>query len=149
MSLPASVTVSIASLRDDIPRIVTALSGLADRTGLAEDARYAVELAVDEIVTNAISYGYPQGGSGIVEVTMTVDEASVSLVISDDGMPFDPLDADHQPTLDGDIEDRPIGGLGIHFVRTLMDQVHYARRDGRNVLTCIKQRSPERAGSPT
>lgn len=140
MSASETVTVAVGTLREEIPKIVEALDALAKRTGLDDRAHYAVQLAVDEIVTNAISYGYPQGGSGVVEVVMTVGPRTVSLTISDDGVPFDPLGGDHQPVLDGDAEDRPIGGLGIHFVRTLMDEVTYARRGGRNVLTCTKVR---------
>ncbi|PKL55888.1 MAG: ATP-binding protein, partial [Methanomicrobiales archaeon HGW-Methanomicrobiales-6] len=69
----------------------------------------------------------------------TADDDAVRVTIIDDGVAFDPLTAP-PPPLDVPAEERPIGGLGIHFIRTVMDSVTYARKDGKNVLSMEKKR---------
>ena len=60
--------------------------------------------------------------------------------ISDDGQPFNPLKDAPKPDLEAALEDRPIGGLGIHLVLTMMDEMHYRRENERNHLTLVKRR---------
>lgn len=132
--------ISIANDREAIPEIVTAVSALIEENGLAPDIGYALELAIDELVTNAISYGYPDGGAGKVTVEVSIESDRVVLVMRDDGIAFDPLQQSPEPTLEGDVEDRPIGGLGLHLVEAMMDEVAYERLNGENRLTCIKRR---------
>ena len=62
------------------------------------------------------------------------------MLIADDGRPFDPLTEAPEPDLESAIEDRPIGGLGVHLVRTMMDEVRYRREEGKNRLTLVKRR---------
>ena len=140
--MAARLEISVANDREAIPEIVAAVTGLIEENGLAPDIAYALELAIDELVTNAISYGYPDGGSGKVTVEVSIDSDRVMLIVRDDGIAFDPLQQAPAPTLEGDIEDRPIGGLGLHLVGAMMDEVAYERREGENRLTCIKRRQP-------
>jgi anti-sigma regulatory factor (Ser/Thr protein kinase) len=108
-----------------------------------EEVLFAVQLAVDEACSNIILYGYPEGEAGTITITCTVDEESVRVMIADDGRPFDPLTV-HPPRLDVSLEERQIGGLGVHFIRTVMDGVVYSYENGRNVLKLTKQRSARR-----
>ena len=140
--MAARLEISVANDREGIPEIVAAVTGLIEENGLAPDIAYALELAIDELVTNAISYGYPDGGNGNVTVEVSIDSDRVMLIVRDDGIAFDPLQQAPAPTLEGDIEDRPIGGLGLHLVGAMMDEVAYERREGENRLTCIKRRQP-------
>ncbi|WP_430436637.1 ATP-binding protein [Oceanibaculum nanhaiense] len=140
--MAARLEISVANDREAIPEIVAAVTGLIEENGLAPDIAYALELAIDELVTNAISYGYPDGGSGKVTVEVSIDSDRVTLIVRDDGIAFDPLAQAPAPTLEGDVEDRPIGGLGLHLVEAMMDEVAYERREGENRLTCIKRRQP-------
>ena len=100
-----------------------------------------LNLSLDELVTNIISYGYRDGEEHEIRITLTEEEGSLTVVLEDDGIAFDPLSEVSEPDLDADVEERRIGGLGVHFVKSLMDEVAYERRDGRNRLTLI-QRSP-------
>lgn len=104
--------------------------------GVPGKEAFAVDLAVDEACTNVIKYAY---GSGVGEITVacTVDPGEVRVCISDGGTPFDPLEV-RAPDLSGSVEDRPIGGLGVHLIRSLMDRVSYEYRGGRNVLCMAK-----------
>ena len=97
----------------------------------------ALQVAVDEVVTNAITHGYAPGARGEIAVRLRRRPDAILLEIEDDGVPFDPLQAP-PPNLGLPAEERPIGGLGIHFVRNLMDKVSYARRNGRNLLKLEK-----------
>jgi len=96
---------------------------------------YRLELALEEMVTNVIKYGYDQPGPHHeVNLRIAADETALTLVIEDSGHEFNPLLA-RQPALDKDIADRPIGGVGIHLTRSMVSRMDYQRIDGRNVLT--------------
>ncbi len=121
-----------------------ALAAIADflagvLAGSGDDLVFAVQLAVDEACSNTILYGYPGGEAGTITIACTMDDDAVRVTITDDGVPFDPLTAP-PPLLDIPAEERPVGGLGIHFIRTVMDSVAYAREGERNVLSMEKKR---------
>ncbi len=97
-----------------------------------------LNLALDEAMSNTIAYGWPDGGDHEIELTLNVGAGVVSVELSDDGRPFDPLKVP-LPDLEADLESRPIGGLGVHFIKTLMDEVAYRREGGRNILTMRKR----------
>lgn len=97
-----------------------------------------LNLALDEVMTNTIEYAWPGGGDHEMALTLTIGDGAVVAEVSDDGLAFDPLKVP-PPDLDSDLDSRPIGGLGVHFVKTLMDDVAYRRDGGRNVLTMRKQ----------
>jgi anti-anti-sigma factor len=123
---------------------LAAMAGLidaVDRFGAAHrlpaDIVNALQVAVDEVVTNAITHGYAPGARGEITVRLQHRPDRVEAEIEDDGAPFDPLQAP-PPNLGLPAAERPIGGLGIHLVRNLMDKVSYVRRDGRNLLKLVK-----------
>ena len=134
----ASVSAVFRKDRAEIHR----LAGLAERFGeaqqLSDDDVMAINLVLDEVVTNVIDYGF-EGFDGEPEIrlTMTLEENELTIRIEDNGRAFDPLQAE-APDLDLPLEDRPVGGLGIHIVRSVMNTVEYDRRGGRNVLTMHK-----------
>ena len=94
---------------------------------------YRFNLSLDEVLTNIISHGLTQGRHEIA-VSVALDDGNLVANVSDDGPAFDPLSAP-APDIRAPIEERKIGGLGIHLLRTLMDAVEYRRADGRNHLT--------------
>ena len=97
-----------------------------------------LNLAIEEWVANVINYAYPKGIRGHVELTATVCDGILTLVIKDHGAPFDPTLHD-DVDIEAGLDDRQIGGLGIHLVKAIMDTVNYERSaDGYNVLTLTK-----------
>jgi serine/threonine-protein kinase RsbW/sigma-B regulation protein RsbU (phosphoserine phosphatase) len=89
---------------------------------------------LDEVLTNTVSYGFPQGGRHSIAVRIEHRTGTLTATVSDDGAPFDPL-AQPIPDVHAPITERRVGGLGIHLLRTLMDSVEYRRRGDRNELT--------------
>lgn len=97
----------------------------------------ALNVVLDEAVSNAVNHGYDAGMRGEIAVRLRRRPGSVLVEVEDDGKPFDPLQAP-PPDLSLPLEQRPIGGLGVHLIRNLMDEVYYTRVDGRNVLKMAK-----------
>lgn len=111
---------------------------LAARYGLDSEICGRINLILEEALVNVVSYAYAEGEDG--EITLTalfdVETGKLTFEISDRGIPFDPTEAP-QPNLDASVDERRIGGLGIHLVRTLADHVEYRRSDDTNILTII------------
>jgi len=104
------------------------LDELALAVQLPEETLFQVRLVLEEVLMNVISYGAGGGAVPHVQLNMAQQDGTLSMEIADNGIAFDPLQLP-APDLDAEIDDRPIGGLGIFLVRELMDSVTY-RRDG-------------------
>ena len=118
---------------EELVRVNEAADEVLGRLGVGERTAYATHLALEELLSNVIRHGYPQGGRHEIELVMRVSAQSVELRIEDDGRPFDPLRAP-APELDLPLAERPVGGLGIHLVRGMVSEMRYERRGERNVL---------------
>ena len=104
-----------------------------------EETAKSLNLAVEEWVANVINYAYPKGTRGHVELTAEIADGLLTLVVKDHGVPFDPTE---HGTIDveAELDDRPIGGLGIFLVKSIMDTMDYHRTpDGYNVVTLTKK----------
>ena len=113
------------------------VDSLARENHLASDVTAQLNLALEEAVTNVISYAYPEGVDGTVDIEAITEGGTLSFIISDSGKAFDPTSKEEVDVSAG-LDERPIGGLGIHLIRQIMDSVSYERRDGRNILTITK-----------
>ena len=115
------------------------IEAFARASALPRPLQDALDHALVEWVTNVISYGFPAGGEHWIQLRFQADANLARVEIEDDGIAFNPLD---RPPVDtsAPLETRPIGGLGIHMIRQLMDAVEYRRADGHNILTLIKRR---------
>ena len=110
--------------------------------GLSPQIAYAVNLSIDEILTNTISYGYDDDAEHRIGLTLRVDGDKLVAVIEDDGRPFDSSLA-REPNVDATLEERALGGLGLFLVQQMMDDVAYRRTDDRNVITLTKSTAEE------
>ena len=101
------------------------------------DARkiFEVQLAVDEACTNIIKYGYADE-AGTINIICCMRNGELVVVIKDEGKPFDPTSV-QPPDLNASLEERQMGGLGVHLIKTMMDEVRYESIDGKNVLTMV------------
>lgn len=128
-------------LRNDF----SALTGAAHSTtefleshGLGEDVIFTANLAIEELVTNIIKYGYDDQKEHEIVVQLTHQPGQLVIRISDDGHRFNPFDCP-PPDTSLPAAEREVGGLGIHFVRSLLDSCHHQWRDGRNIVTVTKK----------
>ncbi len=136
--MSSSVTITLHNDLAELTRLAEELEAFGHRTGLGAKLVFTLNLALDELVTNVVSYGYDEpSGDRAITLSLAVDDGRLTAILEDDGRAFDPL-AKAAPDLESSLEERGIGGLGVHFVRTIMDDVQYRRVDGRNRLTLVK-----------
>jgi serine/threonine-protein kinase RsbW len=128
-----------------LPNSLAALSRLHDavvqfcqRHAVHPDTEFKIDLALDEVFTNIVRYGYDDHRAHEIVVRFKGGRDSVRISVEDDGRPFNPLLA---PAVDVNaaLSERRPGGLGIHLLRRLLDQVRYQRRPAGNRLILIKR----------
>jgi anti-sigma regulatory factor (Ser/Thr protein kinase) len=122
----------------ELARLATTFADFAAQQNVPADVVNAMHLSLEEVVTNVIVHGYKQTGNKTVQVRLAARPGEVIVEVEDEAPPFDPL-ARAAPDLDLPLEERPIGGLGIHLVKNLMDAVTYQRDGNRNRLTLTKR----------
>ena len=120
-----------------IPQLADFVEAIAQEKQLSQSLAMGINLALEEAVSNVIMYAYPKETDGMVDVDAIIRKDSLEFIISDSGVPFDPTAA-HEVDINAPVEDRPIGGLGIHLVRQLMDTVSYERKENKNYLKMKK-----------
>ena len=136
------------SLANDLREIVTAAERIDEFCAAQEVApqvAYAVNLAIDEILTNTISYGYDDDAPHRIALTLRLEGQTLVVVIVDDGKAFD-SSLETEPDVETTLEERAVGGLGLFLVQQMMDSVAYRRGDGNNVVTLTKKTTGEAAG---
>ena len=104
---------------------------------LPQKCRSEINLGLDELFTNIISYGFEDESEHQIKFSLAKAEETLVVEIEDDGIPFNPLDA-NGPGVARDLDSIDIGGLGIHLVKKMMDDIDYQRVEGRNKLILKK-----------
>ncbi len=122
---------------EEISMLAGFIDEIAVKKNLDISLASALNLALEEAVTNVVLYAYPKESDGTVDIDATLGEKNVEFTIKDSGTPFDPT-AVPEADITLSAEERNIGGLGIHLVRNIMDSVKYERIDGKNILTLTK-----------
>lgn len=114
------------------------VKAFAQEHHLAPKLTFEINLALEELVTNVISYGYEDQDEHEIRLTLHIENGRLRAEIEDDGRPFNPVEAE-PPDLDIPLEKRPVGGLGIHLVKNMFDALQYQRENGRNHLILNKE----------
>ena len=138
-------TLFITNEMSEVTKLKQFMEGAAREFGIPDDIQLSLNLAVEEAVVNVINYAYPKGTEGDIEINITnspipdLSESSTEVIftIIDEGVPFDPTTHDEADTT-SELEERQIGGLGIHLIRNIMDRVEYQRDGNSNKLTMTK-----------
>jgi anti-sigma regulatory factor (Ser/Thr protein kinase) len=125
----------------DIARLAGQVETFGVRNDVPELAIAHVNLALDELLTNSMSHGVVDPASHRIRVTLRVDRGRLLVEVLDNGKPFSPFECG-DPDLTRSLEEREIGGLGIFFIRKLMDHVDYQHVNGQNRVTLIKNTLP-------
>lgn len=128
----------IEAVRENLPRVIDFIGETLDETGCGHKARFQIETAAEEVFVNIASYAYdPDVGPATIRIETAKDPLTVIMSFIDHGKPYDPL-AKPDVKLDRPMKERKKGGMGIFMVKKTMDDVRYAYRDGRNILTLSK-----------
>ena len=117
----------------EVRRVRAFVLSISDDAGLSERQAQNLRLVVEEAVANIVNYS----GATMMELRAWQEDGSLYVSFADDGIPFDPTQHP-EPDLTLPIEERAIGGLGIHYIRKMSDGVAYRREDGKNILTVWK-----------
>ena len=125
---------SLAPELSDIGSLFRMIETFGEANELPEPKVYVVNLMLDELVTNLVMHGNSNDGTLMADIRLQVGAGGITLTVEDDGQPFDPT-ATEAPDVDAALEDRQVGKLGLHFVKSLADRVSYRLENGRNLLT--------------
>jgi serine/threonine-protein kinase RsbW len=132
----SSGEIRIANSLSEIARVAELVDSFGARHKFPNEVIVALNVSLDEIINNIISYAYEDAGRHDIVVRLVLRGASVEAVVEDDGRPFDPLAA---PAPDFKAKPRADGGVGLYFVRKLTDELTYVRRNGINRLRLMKR----------
>lgn len=130
--------ISLANDLDEIAMVGARLDEFCESHDIPPQVAYAVNVSVDELLNNTISYGYADDARHTIELSARVDDGAVVVEIVDDGQEFE-ASVVPEPDTDAALEDRAVGGLGLFIVHQMMDSVEFRREDGRNVVTIAKK----------
>jgi len=129
----------------EVPTRLEEIEKLADAVNQALPDRnlaFAANLCLEELITNTILYGLKGAADRFIHVQINLVGEWLEILLKDDAPPFDPFKQAPKPNLHLDIKQRPIGGLGVHLVKTLMDDVH-AGFDGTGNLIVLRKHLPQ------
>ncbi len=135
--MPDNAAIRLDNRLSELDKLADEVERFGEANGFSPRTTYQIRLVLDELLTNVISYGYKDQGAHEIEVAMRLADGLLTVRLEDDATPFNPVEAG-QPDLQCPVEDRPIGGLGIHLVKKIMDRVEYERKEGKNLLTLVK-----------
>lgn len=134
----AENTLTLTNSIQELGQLEPFLNKFFERNNLDFSLLPNVNLALEEALANVIMYAYPEGTRGEVTLTAKVADNAICMEIKDEGTPFNPLQQ-QEANLDVSLEERQIGGLGIHLIKEIMDEVEYVYEDGRNELRMRKR----------
>ena len=132
-----TLELTIQNQISEIGKASATLEAFAAQQQLAGQVVVAMQIVFEELLSNIIKYNYDSEEPRDIEITVQAAEDQVTATIIDDGIAFDPFDAPAPDTTLA-LEEREVGGLGVHIVRTMMDSVSYQRDGNRNVVTVSK-----------
>jgi serine/threonine-protein kinase RsbW len=130
--------IKIKNNLEELNKLTSIVEEFCEKNDIGMKMTFQLNLIFEEIITNIVNYGYSDNFSHEVVIELELEEDLLKCTISDDGISFDPLIVE-KPKLDEGVEERKIGGLGIHFVKSMINDISYKRNDGRNILGFTKK----------
>jgi len=127
---------------DNLYPLLSFVTSCAKRRGAGQERINEIELAMEELLVNIFNYAYPDRSGDVVIVCSSDNAGRLVVEIADEGIPFNILTR-AEPDIDAAVEQRSIGGLGIFFVRQLVEEIAYRREGGRNILTLTIDPAPQ------
>lgn len=139
--MSGSFSKNIKNDLSELTALVIDVHSFLDPMELPAKPVYALDLALEEMLTNIVKYGYDDKKTHIIGVGISINQNALVLTLTDDGHEFNPLNA-ITPDTGKSVPDRPVGGVGIHLTRSMVDDMRYRRENDKNVLEIIIKISP-------
>ena len=136
--MDSSRTLTVSNRIEEIRTIEKFLTEFSEQQDFPPEVLFQIQLSLEEIFTNVVSYGYDDDTGHEVEIVLSKNEQTVTVEIADDGRPFDPLQDAPEMETESKLEERRVGGAGIALAKTMMTDLRYHRDGGRNHLIMIK-----------
>ena len=138
-----TITIKVSNDIAELDRLKDEARDFCFSLGLPKRSIFQVLCALEEIFVNIVSYAYCDKDEHIIEIVLTHQRDKLELRIIDDGVEFNPLEVS-EPDIELPVEDREIGGLGLHLTKNMMNDFNYDRCDGKNLLTLSKSLGNEK-----
>lgn len=136
---------TVSGTLDALAQIRTYVRAAAAEAGLDRRRAYRLELAVDEVATNIVNHGYLEAGrAGDVVASATIAADTLTIMLEDTAVPFDPRRLERPEQIDLPLADRPIGGLGVFLAMENVDRFDYEYEDGHNRNIFVVRRAADR-----
>jgi len=133
-----SIRIILRNSLSEIEKLHRELESFGQACGLSSKTVSELNLILEEVVANIISYAYKDANCHEIVVQGTLKDRELILDVEDDGGPFNPLQSP-PPDLDSPLERRKVGGLGLHLVREFTDSIEYDRKEEKNRLAMRKK----------
>jgi anti-sigma regulatory factor (Ser/Thr protein kinase) len=140
--------VTLHNRAEEIPVAHQGLDAFVAGHALPVQLLSQLHVAIDEHLPNIIAYAYQPDQAGTIRVRFSLVSTALRVEIEDDGRPFNPLEA-AKVDISRPLDEKPMGGLGVHLIRQSVDELTYARRAGRNILTMLNRVSSRPTGRLT
>jgi anti-sigma regulatory factor (Ser/Thr protein kinase) len=131
------VSFELRNSLSELDTLCQSLQQFGEALGLANKTLFQISLAMEEIVSNIISYGYTDDAVHWIKIVILHEKGTLTIRLEDDGIPFNPLWS-QEPDCECPLDERKVGNLGIHLCKKVMDDVIYERFGNKNVLTLKK-----------
>ena len=131
-------TVQITNQRDQVDTVRKFFDDYSKENKLTEKTVHDIQMALDELLTNIVNYGYEDSDEHKIDVRFGINDDAVRVEIIDDSKPYNILEKEN-PDISLSVEDKPIGGLGIFLIKKLMSNVDYYTKEGKNHLVMTKE----------
>lgn len=131
--MPEEFDVTIPARLSEVRELSSRVEAFGDANGLPDPKVFVINLALDELITNTVTHGLEDSADAEIHVRMWVDAGVLYLIMEDNGQPFDPT-VDTNADVTSSLDERAIGGLGLHLVKSFADRISYRFVDGRNRL---------------
>lgn len=129
---------SIENKIENLAKVAEFIEEFGDKNGLNQKMVFELNLILDELVTNTISYGFKDEGIHTIDIMVEKDDNEIKIKMIDDGGEFNPLET-KEVDLNKPLKEKSIGGLGIHFVKQKADEIRYERDEDKNILYVTKK----------
>lgn len=129
---------SIENKIENLNKLAEFIENFGEEHELSPKNIFELNLILDELITNIISYAYEDDSDHIIELDINKEKDELKIQLIDDGKEFNPLEKE-EVKLDQDLDERKIGGLGIHIVKEKTDEIKYKRESNKNILMLEKK----------